>query len=296
MYGLSAFENYNVLHVPGLICGILMTFVTMLIPESPAYLMTANKPEKAIESLKTLRGRDYDTGEEIRLLEEESKRSRDELSLGQILSIRANRISLALGIAIIFFRQFSGISIIVHYVERIFRGVSPNVSPVPIIVVNGLISIAVSFVSVFLFDVVGRKILHIISSVGMTLAYASLASDFVLLTRSTSLFAFVAVSSIFLYIQSYNIGWGPGSWLLMSELFSLEVKKIASSATTVVNFLLAFVTIVGFPMLVETFGNATAFYTLATACFCSLLFITIAVPETKSKTLYQIQQELETGK
>lgn len=132
MYGLSAFENYNVLHVPGLICGILMTFVTMLIPESPAYLMTANKPEKAIESLKTLRGRDYDTGEEIRLLEEESKRSRDELSLGQILSIRANRISLALGIAIIFFRQFSGISIIVHYVERIFRGVSPNVSPIPI--------------------------------------------------------------------------------------------------------------------------------------------------------------------
>lgn len=296
MFSLSGFQNYYVLQVPGLICSLLMLFVTPMIPESPAYSIEIGDKDAAEQSLKILRGPNYDASEEIKQLEKDSEIQRSRPSLRRIFAVRANRISLFLGLTTMVFRQFSGINVILHFAEYIFAEIAPDFSPIASSVGVGVITIAASIVSVFLFDVVGRKTLMIVSGIGMTGSFWILSTDFALLEKDATPLACIAIFSIFAYLISYGIGCGSGSWILLSELFSLELKYAANSAAIVLNFICAFVITGLFRLSITVVGNSFTFYVLAVVCILDVLFILVAIPETKKKHLRQIQQDLETDR
>lgn len=90
----------------------------------------------------------------------------------------------------------------------------------------------------------------------------------------------------------YCVGWGPLPWAIMGEMFSSEVKAKASGITVLVCWALAFVITKYFSNIVNSFGNHTAFWIFTVCCIISVLFTVFLLPETKGKTLRQIQDEL----
>lgn len=100
------------------------------------------------------------------------------------------------------------------------------------------------------------------------------------------------IASLVLFMCLYCIGWGPLPWAIMGEMFSAEVKAKASGITVFVCWALAFVITKFFSNIVASMGTYTAFWIFTVCCIVSVVFTVMLLPETKGKTLQQIQDEL----
>lgn len=100
------------------------------------------------------------------------------------------------------------------------------------------------------------------------------------------------ITSLVLFMSLYCLGWGPLPWAIMGEMFSSEVKSKASSVTVLVYWSLSFVITKFFSNVVTAWGTYTAFWMFTVGCIMSMVFVTTLLPETKGKSLQQIQDEL----
>ncbi|KAH9758738.1 Sugar transporter ERD6-like 6 [Citrus sinensis] len=269
-YLLGLFVPWRILAVLGILpCTILITGL-FFIPESPRWLAKMGMTEDFEASLQVLRGFDTD------------------------ISIEVNEIKVGIGLLIL--QQLSGINGVVFYSSTIFESAGITSSDVATLGLGALQVIATG-VTTWLADKAGRRALLIISSVGMTVSILIVAVSFFVkgfVSDDSSLHSILDIFSVIgvvAMVVTFSLGMGPIPWVIMSEILPINIKGLAGSVATLANWLTVWLITMTANLLLNWSGGGTfAIYTVVSAF--TVAFVSIWVPETKGKTLEEIQRSL----
>lgn len=206
---------------------------------------------------------------------------------------RANKKALIIALALMTFQQLSGINAVIFYSNNIFESAGSNLDPTISAIIIGVVQVIATFVSILLVDKAGRRILLLLSDFIMGVSLCVLGVYFFMKsTTDVSGIGFLPLLSVVVFIVMFSLGFGPIPWMMVGELFAPEVKGIAASLAVALNWTLAFLVTLSFGFVSRMIGTAAVFLTFAVVCFVGTVFIFFVVPETKGKTLGQIQKEL----
>lgn len=148
-------------------------------------------------------------------------------------------------------------------------------------------------------DKAGRKILLLVSIVTITLSLISLGAFFYIQDSDESMannLSWLPLTSLCVFIIAYALGFGPVSWLMMSEVYSNEISAIASPITGAIKYFLAFVITLTFNSISNAIGIGQTFWVFAGFSVLGTIFVILVIPETKGKSLTEIQRMLSGEK
>lgn len=299
VYVTGAYFSYSTFNVG--CCLTLLPFFAFVyfIPESPMWLVHKNRMRKAANSLRILRGRDYDPKREISLLQIESDRVENRRGgIRDLVGTPAGRKALGTCVGLMWFQQMSGIDAVLFYTVSIFKDAGSTIEPYLATIVIGIVEVVMSILVASIIDKFGRKPLLVLSGTGMTLCLGVLGYYFKLKNdgHDVSSIGWLPLTSLALFNVVFSVGYGSVPFAIIAELFPPETKGVASSITIMVNWILVFFVTKVFPSMVEHMGQAATFWTFGCMTALSALFAFFLVPETKGKTLQEIQTKLEIRK
>lgn len=158
----------------------------------------------------------------------------------------------------------------------------------------GVMQVVATFVSTIVVDKLGRRILLLASGIVMALSTTAIGVYFHLKDQGNDVenLGWLPVASLCIFMIMFSIGFGPVPWLMMGELFSTDIKGFAGSIAGTTNWLLAFVITKTFTNITDGIGTDGAFWLFAGLTALGVVFVFFAVPETKGKSLNEIQQHL----
>ena len=268
--------------------------LSLIIPESPRYLVANKKENKAKEVLLKVWGQ---TGvdEEIAAIRETVDTERkpkfsDIISSGKLLPI------VWIGIALSVFQQFVGINVIFYYGSVLWQAAGfTEGSALLINVISGIINVTSTVVAILLIDKIGRKPLLIIGSIGMTITLGIVAIIFAIATKNeagnmllTNAQAVLALLAVHCYIFCFGVSWGPVVWVLLGEMFNNKIRGAAISLAASVQWIANFVITITFPIILSIAGLFGAYSLYAIFAFLSIIFVAKYVKETKGMTLEEM--------
>ncbi|XP_056640659.1 facilitated trehalose transporter Tret1-like [Diorhabda sublineata] len=288
------FVNWTYLSVILAIVPVLLGATFAFMPESPVYLLGKNKRNRAEKNLQELRGPFYDISDEINGMEQELMEHAKNAGIIEVVTNRAHMRAIVSAVGVLAFQQLCGINAIVFYTLSIFRAAGTDVSPFLSAVIIDLTQFLCSFVPIVVTEKANRKFFLMLSSIGMMICLTGLGMFFHLkiILSDASFLAFIPLSSLVLFMVSFCMGYGPVPWMLLSELFAPEIKGIASGFAILCNWMCAFLVTFSFPISNAAFGSHVTFYILGCVMGIATLFVHFVVPETRGKTLAQIQDEM----
>lgn len=189
-----------------------------------------------------------------------------------------------------FYIQISGQNSIVFYMELIFsRGKSHVIKPALAVILVNIVSVLTLLLSVNLMDICGRRELLLISGLFVSLSNFALGTHFLLLDLDMQ---WLPVVSIFVFCSSFSLGLTPVPSAILSEMFPASIKGVAACLANIVGGISSFIVAKTFQGLCDVVGEAYVFYGYGTIVFTIVPFVFFVVPETKGKSLLQIQEEL----
>ena len=259
-------------------------FGLLFIPESPRWLITHGRRDEGYAVLAKI-ANPTDASMEVAAIEfsasEESGDSR-ELFAPQM----RKRVFIAVSLAIL--QQISGINTVLYYGSVLFteqfHGESARAALGANVLV-GLVNLICTIVAMAFIDRWGRRGLFLLASGGMAASLAVLA--FSLHVRATPLVTF---GSVLLYVAFFAVGLGPGVWVYMAEIFPTRVRGRATSVATSALWAACLVVTLTFLSIVEALGTSSAFLLYAGLSLVTFVFVWKWVPETREKSLEEIQQ------
>jgi SP family xylose:H+ symportor-like MFS transporter len=261
--------------IPAGLFGILVFFV----PETPRYLALIRQDDKALSVLEKING----SKERAHLILSEIKSTVSESVKGRLFSYGA--VVIVIGILLSVFQQFVGINVALYYAPRIFEsmGAAKDASMLQTIVM-GLVNVIFTVIAILTVDKWGRKPLLIVGSIGMAVGMFSISglAFFNIIGISTLVF-------IIIYTASFMMSWGPICWVLIAEIFPNTIRgqavAVAVAAQWAANYLISST----YPPMMEFSGSLTyGFYGLMAVL--SALFVWKMIPETKGKTLEEMER------
>ncbi|XP_060856540.1 facilitated trehalose transporter Tret1-like [Metopolophium dirhodum] len=287
-------------HTFNLLCGIwtiLHVVLTFFIPESPYFFMYKKKDKNANTSMKKLREEnDADIASELTVIKTEielQKANQDTFT--KVMANKANRKSLLIGIGCMFFQQTSGINAIIFYMGYIFNEIGSSITTNTSVIAVGIVQLVMTFVAMMIVDKAGRRVLLIVSAIVMSISFFCLGLYLEMSRKSVhkdSILSWLPLILIALYISAFSLGFGPIPWVVMGEIFSNEVKPYGTSLATATNWILVFaVTYLTF-VTTNSIGFLGLFWIYSLFCALGALFVWYTVPETKNKSLTEIQLKL----
>ncbi len=273
---------FGVTAVPAAIFFTAMFFV----PESPRWLAKKGRSEKSLKVLGKIGGAAY-AARSVKDIEATLVNEIDKVDLRELLTPKMLKI-LLLGIVLAVFQQWCGINVIFQYGSRIFTDAGYAVSGILFsIVITGVVAVLMTFVAIATVDRWGRRGLMLSGAFGLTLIY--LATGWAYHEHITGL---VPVILVVAAIACYCCTLAPITWVILSEIFPNRIRGGAMSVSVVALWLGNFLLSQTFPVMYEKLGLANCFWVYAGICLAGFLFIFFKLPETKGKTLEQIEREL----
>ncbi|XP_069690031.1 facilitated trehalose transporter Tret1-like isoform X2 [Periplaneta americana] len=268
---------------------LLLTFSRM--PESPAHLVKVGKMDAAKKALRYFRGPQYEVDRELADLQKAARdASREETSLQDLVSTPGARRALVVGLGLMVFQQLSGINAVIFYSVDIFEAAGSTLDPKVAAIIVGVVQVVMSYAASAAVDRAGRRILLLVSASVMALCLALLGFYFCL--EDAAGLGWLPLVCVTLFIIVFSLGFGPLPWMMMAELFAPRVKGNASSVAVCTNWTLVFLVTFSFGKLVAGLGEHTTFWIFAAICACATVFVWRLVPETKGKSLDEIQRLL----
>ncbi|KAF7988598.1 hypothetical protein HCN44_001171 [Aphidius gifuensis] len=278
---------------------ILFFLSFMWLPDSPYYLIRWNLHKDAKKSLIKLRGNRKNINDEMESIEKSINiADTSDGSFKDILLVSNNRRALVISITLVVIQQLTGTQVITSYAEIIFDQASVDIEGKYLTIILGILTIICTIICALFVDKKGRRPLLIISSIGCCLSMTLLGIYFntKLFITIHYYFNWLPAIGIMLFSIFYAIGLASLPFTMMGELFANNIKAIGCSIVIIIaSFSFAFVTFT-FPMILDQFGLHVAFYIYAVSSGFGTFYIYFYVPETKAKSLQQIQDELHSIK
>jgi sugar porter (SP) family MFS transporter len=271
--------------------GIALAIGMLRQPFSPRWLVEQGREDEAREVLCRARPNAEAVDEEMKEIREAAS---EEGSLRDLKS-KAVRPLIMLGLSLAILQQLVGINTVIYYAPTILKYAGVDTSgAVTQTVFIGLTNVIFTIVAVLLLDKIGRRFFLIAGTALCMLALAALAVFFGSSTLKANS-GWIALVALMVYIAGFAAGLGPVFWLMISEIFPLRVRPPAMSVSTVGNWGANFVVSFTFLSLVSAAGRSGTFWIYAAIALFSTVYFFLRVPETKGRTLEEIEQELGAG-
>ncbi|XP_021800814.1 sugar transporter ERD6-like 16 [Prunus avium] len=272
-------------------CLILLLGVCF-VPESPRWLAKVGRDKEFEVALQTLRGNNADISNEMTEIQEyiatlNSLPKASILDLFQSRNIRA----VIIGVGLMVFQQFAGINGVQFYASETFEsaGVSSKIGTIA----YACLQVPITLVGALLMDKTGRRVLVMVSAAGMFVGCMLAGTSFSLKGQGLLLdwVPIIAVSGVLIYVAFFSIGMGAGPWVIMSEIFPIDIKGVGGSLVVLVNWSGAWIVSYTYNFLMRWSSPGT-YFLYSAVCLLTILFVAKIVPETKGKTLEEIQASL----
>jgi sugar porter (SP) family MFS transporter len=288
-YALASRGAWRWMFGVGVVPAMILTVGMWFLPDSPRWLISKSKVDEARKALARLRSKAEIEPEITDIEQSIAKTSGDwKTELFQ----PSLRMPLIIGIGLALFQQLSGINTVIYYAPTIFKYAGfENASAAILAAVGlGVVMLCSHIAAIFLVDRVGRRPLLLVGIAGQIVGLAALGAAFYFKQLSGSI-GDIAVASLVVYVACFAFGLGPIFWLLISEIYPLAVRGAAMSTATVANWAMNLVVAVTFLTLVSVVGRATTFWIYGAITVIAWIFIYKLVPETKGRTLEQIEAD-----
>nr|XP_005580561.2 solute carrier family 2, facilitated glucose transporter member 6 isoform X2 [Macaca fascicularis] len=257
LYALGLLLPWRWLAVAGEAPVLVMILLLSFMPNSPRFLLSRGRDEEALRALAWLRGTDTDVHWEFEQIQDNVRRQSSRVSWAEA---RAPHVCRPIAVALLMrlLQQLTGITPILVYLQSIFDSTAVLLPPKDDAAIVGAVRLLSVLIAALTMDLAGRKVL--------------------------------------LFVSGYAMGWGPITWLLMSEVLPLRARGVASGLCVLASWLTAFVLTKSFLPVVSAFGLQVPFFFFAAICLVSLVFTGCCVPETKGRSLEQIESFFRTGR
>jgi sugar porter (SP) family MFS transporter len=275
--------------IPAAAFGIGLIFI----PNSPRWLVSRGHVDQARAVLKRIRRPEQVEGE---LSDIQHSAGQQKGHWSELFSPLL-RPAMIMGVGLAVAQQITGINTVIYYAPTIFKFAGLSSASVAILasVGVGIVNVALTVVAMQLIDRIGRRPLLLVSLAGMALSLVVLGLAFSLPQLSGDL-SWIAVASLMVYVGSFAVGLGPVFWLILSEIYPLRIRGRAMSVGTAANWSANLIVAVSFLTLTRVMGKAATFWLYGVVSIGAWLFAFFLVPETKGKTLEQIEAYMRTGK
>ncbi|KAF5269612.1 hypothetical protein FQR65_LT05951 [Abscondita terminalis] len=294
----GAYVNYITLTIILGTCFVMLGIALMYFPESPTYLIKVGRKEQAILALKYYRSDDYDVTPDIDVIctNVQEQRRQDKVNIKNVFTTKSVVRSVIVCVGLTIFQQFTAIDAIVFYTVQIFHEAETDLDSYTSAIIFSVVQLLSSVVMVFLMNRAGRRTFLYLSVVVCGLSLATLGVYFQI--KSYNIYfigiSYIPLISLLVYGVGFTIGIGPLVWLINGELLPPKIKGVTSGITLSANCISLFIVTKTFPIMMQDINQYFPFYFYALCMALCLIFVQFCVPETKGKTLDQIQIELST--
>jgi SP family arabinose:H+ symporter-like MFS transporter len=284
-YGLHNVDNnWRWMFATGIIPSVLFFVGLFFIPESPRWLYKAGHKAESLKVLTRIGGETLAKAEIIEI-EGSLKGDSSSVSIGELFKPSARKVMLV-GFILAVLVQVSGINTVIDYAPKILLAAGVEIKSALLQTsLVGLINFIFTFVAILFIDKLGRKALYLIGSMGMVITLIMLAISFYL--KMEGIFTLIC---ILLFIAFFASCIGPVFWTLVSEIFPNRIRGKALAFASFTQWIFNFFIVLLFPHFLASVGGTKTFLFLALMSFLQLLFTWLYVPETKGKSLEEIEQ------
>jgi sugar porter (SP) family MFS transporter len=293
-YGATLGEDWNLLYgwrwmfASEALPALMLFFLMFLVPESPRWLVKNGRDKEAESTLRRVGGPAHAEAELAAIRE---NLTRESGSLAQLLR-PGMRLMLLIGVALAILQQVTGINAILYYAPEIFKdlGFTMDVALLQTVAV-GAVNLLFTLVAIWSVDRFGRKPLMICGAAGMGVSLLVLGLAFFL--QISGAWALIFILG---YIACFAMSMGPVTWVILSEIFPTRIRGRAMAIATVTLWVSCYLVSQTFPMLndapslVRLFHHAFPFWVYAVFCAVTVLFTLFFVPETKGRSLEEIER------
>ncbi|XP_043474785.1 facilitated trehalose transporter Tret1-like [Leptopilina heterotoma] len=284
----------------GIVCLCLPVFYLgcfVFLPETPVYLIRNNRLNDAIKSLSWLKGGNKAAIEqELAYLQGQVKETSFSKSskLSDLFKEKGTVKGLIIAFILLGGQQMCGMFVMLSYATKIFEMSGSSISPDISTIIIGIMQLIGSYISTFLIERAGRKLLTIISCGLMCTCHVVLGIFCHFQARDYDLtsIGWIPVIALSTFVLAHCLGLGPVPFIVVSEIFKPDVASLASSISLSSLWILLFLIVKFFASLMALIGIANCFFLLAVFCACTLFLTVVMVPETKGRTIESIFNEL----
>jgi sugar porter (SP) family MFS transporter len=282
-YGQSAWRwMFGLTAVPA----VLFCIGTAFIPESPRWLATRRHRDRACGVLEQIGGPRY-AAETYREIEAGLADASAKPRLSDLLDPRMRKV-IILGVTLAVFQQWCGINVIFNYAEEIFRAAGYDVSSVlKNIAWTGSVNLVFTLVAFAIVDRGGRRPLMLFGAAGLAAVYGIMGIGYYGGVKGLPMLLLVLAAIAF-----YAMSLAPVTWVVISEIFPNRIRGAAISVAVTSLWIACFILTYTFPILNRTLGPAGTFWLYAGICVAGFIFIALRLPETRGKSLEQLERDL----
>lgn len=267
----------------------LFFVLSFFIPESPRFLMKSGMHDKASDILTRIGGTSYarSEGENI---EETLKIHTRKIALSDLLDKKVKPL-LLIGVVLAVFQQWCGINVIFNYAEEVFVSAGFTVSDMLFnIVITGTVNFVFTLVAMRVVDRLGRRKLMLFGSIGLAIIYFVLGGSYIL-----KLDGMIVLVLVLLGIATYATTLAPVTWVILSEIFPNRIRGAAMAVAITALWIASFLLTYTFPVLNKLLNAGGTFWLYSIISLSGFLFILKKLPETKGKSLEEIEHELSNN-
>lgn len=283
------------LALTGLVPCIFLLVGLCFVPESPRWLAKVGLQKEFRVALQKLRGKDADVTREAAEIQVylENLQALPKAKLLNLFESKYIR-SVIIGVALMVFQQFGGINGIGFYASETFASAGLSSAKIGTIA-YACIQIPITMLGAILMDKSGRRPLMMISSTGTFLGSFLAGTSFFLKGQGLLLewVPILTIAGVLIYVSAFSIGMGAVPWVIMSEIFPINIKGIAGSLVVLVNWSGAWAVSFTFNFLMDWSSSGT-FLVYSGFSVLTVLYVAKFVPETKGKTLEEIQKSINS--
>ncbi|XP_072944082.1 facilitated trehalose transporter Tret1-like [Epargyreus clarus] len=296
-YAAGKYLDWSQLAYLGAALSVPFFLLMFMIPETPRWYISQGKNDEARKALQWLRGKHAKIDNEMRDIALTDAEIESDSSISEMLKMKYLK-AILISLGLMAFQQLSGINAVIFYTVKIFQMSGSSVDENLSTIIVGVVNFISTFLATALIDRAGRKLLLYISSVTMTITLVVLGTFFYVrdnLHLDVSNLGWLPLTTLMIYLLGFSLAFGPIPWLMMGEILPAKIRGAAASICTAFNWLCTFAVTKTFHNIIVGIGPAGTFWLFGCICFIGLFFVIVYVPETRGKSLEQIENKM-TGR
>jgi len=261
--------------------------LAFMIPESPRFLAKLGRKQESMFILEKIGGSEYALKTELEIIDT-LKFAKSKIDWNELKNKKVKPV-LVLGIVLAVFQQWCGINVIFNYAEEVFTSAGYSVSGMLLnVVITGVVNLVFTLIAMRVVDSWGRRKLMILGSGGLSVIYLLLGFSYYQGIQGLLILVIVIMA-----IGTYSLTLAPITWVVLSEIFPNRIRGVAMALATTSLWSASFVLTYTFPLLNNTLKAHGTFWLYAIISFAGFLFILKKLPETKGKSLEEIEKTLK---